>query len=234
MLDVAGGAHGAVAFELQCMHGIPATLLEPRAVHLTGRQRSRLRKQPQGALGAFTHVRGVLDSAFADSDEGAALITGCALLVGMHPDEATEPIVDAAIRHGKPFAVLPCCVFPTAFPFRRLASGKPVTTYADFLVYLRDKDPHTIELGRLPVEGRNCVVFRRARPGTTATVPAQPHGTFQECGLAFVAVTDSALPQRPEWPIAQALFYGGGHRGEGWACPSRPVPPLDERKREKL
>ena len=30
----------------------------------------------------------------------------------MHPDEATEPIVDKAISERKPFAVVPCCVMP--------------------------------------------------------------------------------------------------------------------------
>jgi hypothetical protein len=151
------------------------------------------------------------------------LIGGSALLVGMHPDEATEPIVDAAIRHGKPFAVLPCCVFPTAFPCRRLASDDPVVTYADFLVYLQQKDPCTIEFGRIPVEGRSCVVFRRTRPGGGAGTADQPIGTCRECSLAPTPA-DAALPRRPDWPIAQALFYGGGRRGEGWADRSKPLP----------
>ena len=36
----------------------------------------------------------------------------------MHPDQATEPIVDLALRLGVPFAVVPCCVYPGLFPFR--------------------------------------------------------------------------------------------------------------------
>ena len=39
-------------------------------------------------------------------------LADCDVLVGMHPDQATEPIVDAALAMGKPFAVVPCCVFP--------------------------------------------------------------------------------------------------------------------------
>ena len=38
-----------------------------------------------------------------------------ALLVGFHPDEATDFIVDAALTSRKPFAVVPCCVFPKLF-----------------------------------------------------------------------------------------------------------------------
>lgn len=33
----------------------------------------------------------------------------CDLLVGMHPDGATRVIVEYAARHGRPFAVVPCC-----------------------------------------------------------------------------------------------------------------------------
>lgn len=33
----------------------------------------------------------------------------CDLLVGMHPDGATRVIVEYAAKHGRPFAVVPCC-----------------------------------------------------------------------------------------------------------------------------
>ena len=32
-------------------------------------------------------------------------------VVGLHPDEATEAIVDWALANGRSFAVVPCCVF---------------------------------------------------------------------------------------------------------------------------
>lgn len=38
-------------------------------------------------------------------------LEGCALIVGMHPDEATDAIVDVAHEHGKPFACVPVRVF---------------------------------------------------------------------------------------------------------------------------
>ena len=47
-------------------------------------------------------------SAFAD----------CSAVVGMHPDQATEAIADFAIAHRKPFAIVPCCVFPQLHPER--------------------------------------------------------------------------------------------------------------------
>lgn len=44
------------------------------------------------------------------------------IIIGMHPDQATEPIVDMALKYQKPFAVVPCCVFAHENPHRRLKS----------------------------------------------------------------------------------------------------------------
>jgi hypothetical protein len=41
-------------------------------------------------------------------------------VVGMHPDQATEPIVACALALGKPWALAPCCVFARDSPHRRL------------------------------------------------------------------------------------------------------------------
>lgn len=49
----------------------------------------------------------------------ANLLRGCSIIVGMHPDEPTGAIVDCAVALGKPFAVVPCCVFPERFVNRR-------------------------------------------------------------------------------------------------------------------
>jgi len=44
-------------------------------------------------------------------------------------EQATVDVVDAALRHGRPFAVVPCCVFAHLFPERRLRDGKAVAEY---------------------------------------------------------------------------------------------------------
>ena len=88
---------------------------------------------------------------------------GASLVVGMHPDEATEAIVTNSIAHGKRFAVVPCCVFAHLFPHRTLLSAegsKPVRDINDFCSYLKSKDPR-IEEAALPFEGRNKVLFMR-------------------------------------------------------------------------
>eukprot|EP00930_Biecheleria_cincta_P039140 TRINITY_DN26928_c0_g1_i1.p1 TRINITY_DN26928_c0_g1~~TRINITY_DN26928_c0_g1_i1.p1 ORF type:complete len:317 (+),score=51.37 TRINITY_DN26928_c0_g1_i1:47-997(+) len=72
--------------------------------------------------------------------DGLAAIRAAKLVVAFHPDQATEPAIDMALALNIPFAVVPCCVFPSKFPERRL-NGKPVSTYTDFLAYLTQKHP---------------------------------------------------------------------------------------------
>ena len=48
--------------------------------------------------------------------------------------QATDAIVDNALQAGKPFAVVPCCVFPRLFSSRRLRNGQPVRSYAQVYI----------------------------------------------------------------------------------------------------
>ena len=79
-------------------------------------------------------------------------------LRSQHPDEATEPIVDAALRHRVPFAVVPCCVFARELP-KTLPSGEGVFTYNQLLTYLQGKPVDgTARRARLPIAGRNVII----------------------------------------------------------------------------
>lgn len=80
------------------------------------------------------------------------------LLLGMHPDEATDVIVDVALAFNKPFAIVPCCVFADLFPHRRTPGGDAVTTYDELVAYLVAKHP-CIQTTFLPFDGRNRVVY---------------------------------------------------------------------------
>eukprot|EP00966_Prymnesium_polylepis_P168484 3895388-Prymnesium_polylepis.1 len=55
------------------------------------------------------------------------------------PPPRFQAIVDAAIRYGRPFAVVPCCVYPQAFAPRHLKSGDAVVSFAQFCEYLLQK-----------------------------------------------------------------------------------------------
>jgi hypothetical protein len=93
--------------------------------------------------------------------------------VGLHPDQATDFILDFALEFKKPFTIIPCCVFPTLFANRRF-SGKmpmaqlceepgeeqthPVLSYPDLVQYLVERG--RAQLATLPFEGANLAVFR--------------------------------------------------------------------------
>ena len=49
----------------------------------------------------------------------ARLLEQASVIVGLHADQATEPVIDLAIAMGKSGAVVPCCIFPTLFSHRR-------------------------------------------------------------------------------------------------------------------
>ncbi|KAF9170028.1 hypothetical protein BGX21_003651 [Mortierella sp. AD011] len=106
------------------------------------------------------------------------LINGASILIGLHPDQATEPIVRTALKLGKPFAVIPCCVFGRDNPHRRLPKKdleteecveneenndpltRPVTSYDDFVTWLSTLHPD-IETTWLNFEGMNRVLYWR-------------------------------------------------------------------------
>ncbi|KAF9158560.1 hypothetical protein DFQ26_007474 [Actinomortierella ambigua] len=118
------------------------------------------------------HLATMLDDQFA-VDHGD-LLKGASIILGMHPDQATEPIVDMALKHGKPFAVVPCCVFAVDNPHRRLLDGRSVNTTVEFVEYLVQKtrrEAIQAETEFLSFEGMNIVVFRR--PGATLAARSQ-------------------------------------------------------------
>ena len=73
--------------------------------------------------------------------------------------QATEFIVDFAQKSRKPFAVVPCCVYSSEFPTRRLPCGELVRTYEQLLDYLVAKDAIHIKVATLAFEGKNKVVY---------------------------------------------------------------------------
>lgn len=139
--DVAGG-HGNMAYYLHEL-GYDATIIDSRDAHLPRRMHRALRKQSvkQGRLIEIPKVV----SKVQDID-----LRPFELIVGLHPDDATEHAVRAAIRHGKDFAIVPCCVFPIDGVKRSRKNWRE---------YLISLSPD-ISTARLPIEGDNTVVYR--------------------------------------------------------------------------
>ncbi|KAF9574844.1 autophagy protein [Mortierella alpina] len=137
-------------------------------------------------------IEAMMDDDFLQKYE--RLISEASILIGLHPDQATEPIVRAALKAGKPFAVIPCCVFSRDNLHRRLPKDpsldatnivssvsqddllhadeeasltRPVTSYDDFVTWLSTLHPG-IETTWLNFEGMNRVLYWRGPTASTS------------------------------------------------------------------
>lgn len=86
------------------------------------------------------------------------ILKNCSIVVGLHPDQAAEAIVDFGLAQKKPFALIPCCTFSKEFPGRKLPDGTPVTSYEHLIAYLKNKSPE-IQMEEMCFEGKNKVLF---------------------------------------------------------------------------
>lgn len=155
VLDVAGGGSGGLAFELHCVHSIRVTVVDPRPPVLTRTQRAWLVAAGRDAAGALPpHVASLFTP---DAALEALLPAPPSLVVGMHPDQASDAIVLCALRWACPFALVPCCVFPSLFK-RLTPDGRRVVSRADLVAHLQAAGGG--ETAWLPFEGANVVVFR--------------------------------------------------------------------------
>ena len=95
------------------------------------------------------HLQDLFNDAFVEKHN--IMLKTCTLIIGMHPDQATEDIVDVAIRHQKPFAIVPCCVFP------KNGQSMPLDKWYE---HLKQKTP-CMEETFLNFQGRNQVLYVR-------------------------------------------------------------------------
>ena len=98
-------------------------------------------------------------SASSADIESRAQYESASCIVGLHPDQATEPIVDFAVSRRIPFAVVPCCVFSSAAAAVR---GETVS-YEAFVAELRAKaegaGTGTVGEKYLAFGGKNRVLY---------------------------------------------------------------------------
>lgn len=148
-------------------HSHPSSATHANAGNSGAAQRSARNPYDKEAHVMCPHIQAEFGTELVN--QRRAFFERVSLFVGLHPDQATEPIVDMALALGKPFAVVPCCVFPSDNPHRKLADGTQVVTYAQFVAYLHAKHPD-IEVEFLPLQGANQVVFYRG-PGAKGSAP---------------------------------------------------------------
>eukprot|EP00535_Pseudo-nitzschia_heimii_P006406 CAMPEP_0197189358 /NCGR_PEP_ID=MMETSP1423-20130617/19620_1 /TAXON_ID=476441 /ORGANISM="Pseudo-nitzschia heimii, Strain UNC1101" /LENGTH=526 /DNA_ID=CAMNT_0042641445 /DNA_START=255 /DNA_END=1832 /DNA_ORIENTATION=+ len=154
VLDVAGG-NGALGHELWKL-GVKSTLLDPDPRCDPKTVPFKVISEPLIGDGSdLTEERQYVDTTHPNKSEQKQqvrqIVRSCSIMAGMHPDEATEAVIDTSLRLGKPFAILPCCVFRNLNPERkekrkqkREAAGgtDPFRSYSTFCRYLlKDKAP---------------------------------------------------------------------------------------------
>jgi len=77
------------------------------------------------------------------------------LVVGMHPDEGTDHIIEYAKKNQSNFVVCPCCVKPSARPFT-----SPKSDFANWLNHLK-RLANGFRLGetQLRISGKNTILW---------------------------------------------------------------------------
>jgi hypothetical protein len=86
----------------------------------------------------------VSENSIADADAALDLVLRAKLIVGYHPDQATDACFDLARVLRIPVCVVPCCTFPSEFPQRRFYDGtveRNVERYEDLIQYLLQENP---------------------------------------------------------------------------------------------
>jgi hypothetical protein len=120
-----------------------------------------------------------------DSQIALQFILRAKLIVGYHPDQATDACFQLAQVLHIPVCVVPCCVFPSEFLHRRLyntnhsdndVNGKPVEKYDDLIQFIQQQYPY-IKMDTLDFPGTNTarriVLFTRPEDVMDTTTVAK-------------------------------------------------------------
>lgn len=83
---------------------------------------------------------------------------GYRLVVGMHPDQATDEIILYAAKHRVPFAVCPCCVLPSGTGY---AGRNDYDAWVRHLTDVARAARFRVDAFTLPMNGRNGVLVGR-------------------------------------------------------------------------
>lgn len=141
ILDVAGG-RGDVAAAL-ARAGARIITVDPRlAKPSKATLRAIKRERESGILvrGSTEHIAALFNDAFIADPANEKMLKSCQVVIGFHPDQATDAILDFALARGLPVAIVPCCVFARSFPERRRGEdGGAVHSFDHLIAYLKDK-----------------------------------------------------------------------------------------------
>jgi len=238
VLDVAGG-NGMISRTLTEKYGIPSTLVDPNPRHETANHDDESDKHST-LFKVIPHpLNGDGSDLTSRDDDIGNIVSNCSLICGLHPDQATEPIVTLALRLGVPFAILPCCVMPSLFPHRfqkrSINQRFAVRSYSTFCQYLLDMSPEEEEfkVDHLPFVGRNKVIYRSGgnkqtrktvhKPQLTAThkVPLLPLTLVLLVAVHFNLLVQGLSLNYPRYPTtihSTRLSLSSIHQDEDGNC----------------
>jgi len=155
ILDVAGGKGELTLLLMQ--KSLSSIVIDPRKQKLSKAMRKQCKKDN---IPPPTRIRKILESPLTDP-ELIDLVDTCSLVIGLHPDQATGSIVQVASERGKPFAVVPCCVFSAEFPDRKLLNGSFVHSFEELCQWLTEQSSAPVEKDEMKLTGKNLVLFTR-------------------------------------------------------------------------
>jgi len=141
--DVAGGM-GYLTMELT-LRGVDSIVIDPRRTSLHKKDRVICRRKSLD----IKRVVSLFPSSSLKSDAD--------LVVGMHPDEATIPIVRYAVENNLPFAIVPCCRKGHEIWLRNHL--KRWSTFIEFMKTMAEKADYDVREGRLRMNGKNLVIY---------------------------------------------------------------------------
>lgn len=182
-----GGGRGLLSIELGEL-GFTPTIVDPRlTTNLPHRVRKALRKEAL-RTGRVRRLRR-LHARVEDVD-----LSEFDIIAGLHPDQATEPIVRRAVEARKPFAVVPCCVMPLD------GIGR---SYDEWVAYLAGLAVGSWTVDLL-IEGARTVICWRGLPvlhsGPVQTSCRLPHSelpqTNEQVGVLVPGMTLHGTEQR--------------------------------------
>ena len=161
ILDIAGG-RGDLAFELSVKYDLKCIVIDPRQDQTFYRkkyQRKRLKKSGKEGQELYKTMNNLFNLEFFETYPDFKKSTS--LVIGLHPDQATEPLVDCSLKLQIPFAVIPCCVFSHENPHRLLKNGLVPNTYETFCEFLLQKaNANVLLTEHLAFQGRNKVIYK--------------------------------------------------------------------------
>jgi len=83
----------------------------------------------------------------------------CSAIVGLHPDQSTDYIIDYALKTGKAFAVIPCCLHSKQFSGKKNSERQAIRDFGKLLEFYKRKAPGCIFSTTLDFEGKNTVLY---------------------------------------------------------------------------